>query len=261
MKRILLADIGNTSVHVLTVTGSAFGAEKRLPTALLRGPEGLRLLRRLSRGAETLVAASVVPAASRALRAHCRRSGIECLMAGEDLKIPIRNHYTRPGQVGTDRLLNALAAQRIYRQDCVVIDYGTAITFDVVTRAGAYEGGLIAPGIEISIDALSSRTALLPHIRLEHPKHLIGKDTVESIRSGCAYGIGGLCDRIVQRLRREWSPRARVIATGGYARFMKRYCSAIQQVDDHLVPKGLLITYYESRLAQSPPAAFLRKNI
>lgn len=261
MKRILLVDIGNTSVHFMAASERSWGAEKRLPTPRLQGVEGRRLLGSLAKSGTTLVGASVVPSASRALRTHCKTLGIECWLAGEDLAIPVRNNYTVPKQVGKDRLLNALAAHRIHRKDCIVIDYGTAITFDVVTRDGAYEGGLIAPGVEISIDALSSRTALLPHIRLAHPKRLIGKDTVESIRSGCAYGIGGLCDRIVQRLRASWRPGARVIATGGYARFMQRYCTAIQSVDQYLVPKGLLITYYESHLHQPLPPTFLRKNI
>ena len=261
MRPILLVDIGNTSVHFMSASGRTLGVEKRLPTTRLGGGDGRRMLRSLGGRGSTLIAASVVPSASRALRAHCKALGIECSLAGEDVAIPLRNNYTVPAQVGKDRLLNALAAHRIHRKDCIVIDYGTAITFDVVTREGVYEGGLIAPGVEISIDALSSRTALLPHIRLAHPKRLIGKDTVESIRSGCAYGIGGLCDRIVERLRSDWSSRARVIATGGYARFMQRYCSAIQSVDEYLVPKGLLITYYESRLHQPPPPAILRKNI
>lgn len=244
--RILLVDIGNTSTHVLTAENGSLGPEKRLPTTRLCGADGRAFLRPLSRGAEILVAASVVPAATRALRRLCSDLGVRCLIAGEDLAIPIRNNYTRPAQVGKDRLLNALAAHRLYRKDCIVVDFGTAVTFDVVTASGSYEGGLIAPGIEISIDALNSRTALLPRIRLKHPKRLIGKDTVESIRAGCAYGIGGLCDRIVRRLRREWSPRALVVATGGYARFMQRYCAVLKTVEPLLVPKGLLIAYSES---------------
>ncbi|MCG3176081.1 MAG: Type III pantothenate kinase [Candidatus Omnitrophica bacterium] len=246
----ILVDIGNTSAHAVLARGGRLSGESRIPTAKLGGAQGIAWLRRAVRSAGVgadVVAASVVPSGTRALRRACAQLGARCLVAREDLPIPILNHYARPRQVGTDRLLNALAAHRRFRTDCVVIDFGTAITFDVVSARGVYEGGLIAPGIEISLDALAARTALLPRIRLRAPKGLIGRDTVDSIRAGCAYGIAGLCEGVLRRLRVEWKPRFKVLSTGGYARFMRGYCPELGPIDPLLVPKGLLISYREAK--------------
>ena len=116
-------------------------------------------------------------------------------------------------------------------------------------KKGDYLGGVIAPGIEISLEALFQKTALLPKIRLAHPEGIIGKDTVESIRAGCSYGIGGLCDRVVDEIKKQLSLRPLVIATGGYAKFMSKYCKRIQKIDPDLVLRGIYYTYKEAKNA------------
>jgi len=161
---------------------------------------------------------------------------------GKDLSVPIVNRYKNPKQVGIDRLLNAYAGYRLYRRELIIIDFGTAITFDLVSAKGEYLGGIIAPGIEISLEALFQKTALLPKIRLAHPASMIGRNTTESIRVGCTVGIGGLCDRIVERLRKQHLRHSLVLATGGYAKFMSRYCRSISRIDEDLVLKGIVWT-------------------
>jgi type III pantothenate kinase len=160
--------------------------------------------------------------------------------------VPIINRYRTPREVGVDRLVNALAAHRRYRRAVIVIDFGTAITFDFVSKKGEYLGGVIAPGIETSLEALFQKTALLPRIRMAKPRSVMGRDTVESIRAGCAYGIGGLCDRVVEEIRRHYRSKPLVIATGGYARFMRRYSRSIQKIDGCLTLHGIYQTYRSS---------------
>ena len=162
------------------------------------------------------------------------------------MQAPVRNLYKNPKQVGMDRLMNAVAVHQAYKRNTIVIDFGTAITFDAVSAKGEYLGGVIAPGIEISLNALYERTALLPKIKLAHPKAVIGRDTIESIRSGCSYGMGGLCDRIVLELRKKLGRNALVIATGGYAYFMSQYCTSIRQIDPDLVLRGIFLTYQKN---------------
>jgi type III pantothenate kinase len=197
------------------------------------------------RTVDAVILASVVPAAANALSREIRvKLGLRCLLIGKDIGVPIINLYRKPRQVGVDRLVNALAAHRRYRRAAIVIDFGTAITFDVVSRKGEYLGGVIAPGIEISLEALFQRTALLPRMRMAKPRSVMGRDTVESIRAGCAYGIGGLCDRIVEEIRAHYRFKPLVIATGGYARFMRQYSRSIQKIDDWLTLHGVYQTYH-----------------
>jgi type III pantothenate kinase len=119
------------------------------------------------------------------------------------------------------------------------VDFGTAITVDVVTRKGEYLGGAIAPGLELSLEALASQTALLPKVRLEAPSAVLGRDTASSIRAGIVYGAAALCDGLVGRLKRRYAPRATVVATGGSSRLLGRYATSIRHVRPFLVLEGL----------------------
>ena len=247
---LLAVDVGNTSVHFALrekgVWRSHYRVSTRTPDAALR-----RLLSKRFRNLRGVPAAiaSVVPAKSGILKGHLKRLGLRAYLIGKDLPVPIRNLYRRPKQVGVDRLLNALGAYRRYRREAIVIDFGTAITFDVVGKKGDYLGGVIAPGIEISLEALFQKTAMLPRIRLAHPRHWIGKDTVESIRVGCSVGIGGLCDRTVEAISKKYHLRPVVVATGGYAHFMKRYCRSVRHIAPDLLLEGILATL-RSRLTK-----------
>jgi type III pantothenate kinase len=120
-----------------------------------------------------------------------------------------------------------------------VADFGTAITIDLVTAKGAYLGGIIAPGLELSLEALATRTALLPQVTLRSPQELLGRDTVSSIRSGILFGCAALCDGLIRVLKRRYAPRALVVATGGASALMAKHTTSIDQVRPHLVLEGL----------------------
>ncbi len=244
-KDILAVDIGNTSAHFALYSGGRWKKQFRVKTAeISRGGAGIIRKNIQPKSSPAVVIASVVPSATAALKnITARKLGLETLVIGKDLQVPIANLYKNPRQVGIDRLLNAFAGYALYKQELIVLDFGTAITFDLISKKGEYLGGIIAPGIEITLEALFQKTALLPRIKLAHPKSLIGRDTAESIRVGCTVGIGGLCDRVVEELRKKHLRRARVLATGGYAHFMKRYCRSIDRIDETLVLRGILETY------------------
>jgi len=242
-RAILAVDIGNTSAHFAFFPANGKKREFRVKTSDVAEAGG-SIRKNIPPGVcPDVVIASVVPAASILLKKTVARLGYPVFILGKDLQVPITNRYKNPRQVGLDRLLNGYAAYAEYPQELIIIDFGTAITFDLISKKGEYLGGIIAPGIEITLEALFQKTALLPRIKLAHPASLIGRDTTESIRIGCSVGIGGLCDRIVDELRKHHLKNAKVIATGGYARFMKRYCRAIDKIDDDLVLKGILKTY------------------
>ncbi len=241
--RLIAIDIGNTSIHGALWDGRVWKRHFRVSSRLNAAATKRLLLAGLGKDKQIPIAlASVVPAKGKFVSTFLRAQNRQVLYIGHDAPVPIVNKYKKPKQVGVDRLLNALAAYRRYKKELIVIDFGTAITFDVVSRKGEYLGGVISPGIEISLQALYERTALLPKIQLKHPKHLLGQDTIESIRVGCSVGIGGLCDRIVEAFSKG-SFRPTVIATGGYADFMKRYCHTVQKTHENLNLEGILATF------------------
>jgi len=191
-----------------------------------------------------IIVCSVVPGATRKMQAAIKAvTGVKPLVLGKDIKAPIKNLYKKPGQVGQDRLADAVAAKHIYGAPVIVVDFGTAITFDVVTKAGEYAGGIIFPGLELSLATLSKRAALLPKIRLSEPKALIGRDTVTSMKSGVTYGIASLCDGIISRIQAKYGKRMKIVATGGDAAFVARHTRSIRVVDKNLTLKGLKLIY------------------
>ena len=244
MKDLLAIDVGNTSVHFAFYAKGRWKEEFRIPTRELEAKAASLLKKKYAGKHFDAVIGSVVPKAGQYLKQTIERKlQARVFMIGPKFPVPIANKYKKPSQVGVDRLLSALAAFEKYKKALIVIDFGTAITFDVVSKKGEYLGGVIAPGIEISLEALFQKTALLPRIRLSHPKNRIGKDTVESIRVGCSVGIGGLCDRIVEAIEERYHFKAKVIATGGYASFMSRYCRKFSSIDPRLISKGIYLTY------------------
>jgi type III pantothenate kinase len=149
-----------------------------------------------------------------------------------------------PRDVGAERLVNAVAAYDRVRGACVVVDFGTAITYDVVSEAGEYLGGIISPGAEISIDALYERAAKLPKVELAEPRSLIGKSTVDAIRSGIAYGYAGQVEGILRRLHDELGPDLKVILTGGLAQVVVPFIrETVDEVDDLLTLTGLRLIW------------------
>jgi type III pantothenate kinase len=164
-------------------------------------------------------------------------------VVGQDIKVPIKNNYRYPRQVGQDRLVGAYAAKVFYGVPLIVVDFGTAITFDVVSKKGEYLGGIIVPGIRLTAESLFKKTALLPKVEIARPKELIGRDTKNSILSGIFYGYGSLCDGLVRLINQELQFRPKVIATGGYVEIMQQFSREIQKVDEELIFRGLSLLY------------------
>ncbi len=188
---------------------------------------------------------SVVPRASKMLEEMLRKS-VKAAMIGRDIKVPIINRYKNPRQVGQDRLVGAYGAMKIYGQPLIVVDLGTAITFDVISAKGEYLGGAIVPGLRLSAESLFLKTALLPHIEIQAPRHIIGRTTQESILSGLFYGYGSLCSGFIDLISRQMKAKPKVILTGGHTHLMKKFVSPkIRIIDEDLVFKGI---YFLSNL-------------
>jgi type III pantothenate kinase len=247
MGYVLAVNIGNTNISAAVVRSGRLVAKARVPThspAQYRTLFG-KLLRaaKARRGDVTeAVIASVVPPALSRIEAHLRTAGIRNLtVLGRDAEVPIVNRHRRKGEVGQDRRVNAFAAASIYGAPCVIVSFGTAITFDTVSRKREHVCGLIAPGIAMSLWGLHRRTALLPKVGIAPASSIIGKDTADSMRGGVLIGFGAMCDALIARYRRLVGPRARVIATGGDAALMSRYAASVRVVDEDLTLKGLAL--------------------
>jgi type III pantothenate kinase len=168
----------------------------------------------------------------------------EMLVVGPSIRTGMPIRIDNPREVGADRLVNAVAAYERVGDTCLVVDFGTAITYDAVSAAGEYLGGIITPGAEISIDALYERAAKLPKVELAEPRALIGKSTVDAIRSGIVFGFAGQVEGIVRRLRAELGPTTFVIATGGLAGLLVPFIrETIDEVDDLLTLIGLRLIW------------------
>lgn len=172
-----------------------------------------------------------------------RYAGTKPLVVGPGIKTGMPILTDDPREVGADRIVNAVAAYSIYRSSIIVVDFGTAITFDYVTKKGEYAGGAIAPGIAIASEALFQSTALLARVGFAKPRHIVGKNTEESLKSGIFYGFVGLIDGIVERMKEEVGSKPKVIATGGLAPLVIKESRTITDVDEFLILKGLKIIY------------------
>jgi type III pantothenate kinase len=245
-KNTLAIDIGNTNVTIGIFKGTNLLGKTKIPTGsyssyvrrfktLIKG-SGLEL-----NSVDGAIVSSVVPLALARLMAELRRmSGtIKITIIGRDKKVPIRNRYRIKKEVGQDRLVNAYAAKALYGAPAVIIDFGTAITFDIISKKGDYLGGLIIPGIKLSLSSLYRNTALLPNVELKAAASIIGKDTVNSMRGGILFGFAAMCDGLAAQYRKILGKSAKVIATGGNAALIKRYAKSIQHVDEDLILKGL----------------------
>jgi type III pantothenate kinase len=172
-----------------------------------------------------------------------RYLGHEMPVVGPGLRTGMPIRYDNPREIGPDRLVNAVAGYARAGGPCVVVDFGTAVTHDIVSADGEYLGGVIFPGVEISLEALSERAAALPRIDLVEPRSLIGKSTVDAIRSGMIFGYAAMVDGILRRLRDELGDGTRAIATGGLAHVVVPFCECIDDVDDLLTLQGLRLIW------------------
>jgi type III pantothenate kinase len=255
---LLAVDVGNSNITVGSFRNGSLVAVRRAATPRGGTADELELLveglLRLDDAAfadvSAVVAASVVPAVSAALEAvAARRERPLLLAAAGTVPLPIR--VDRPGEVGADRLVNALAAARLYGTPAVVVDLGTATTFDCVAGDGAFVGGAIAPGIELGLEALATRTAKLPRVELRSPDRAIGRDTVSAIQSGAVLGYQFLVTGLLARIRRELADASdvapadvHVVLTGGISGMpWASTLEGVEAIDPHLTLKGLAILH------------------
>src|SRR5256714_7199218 len=251
---LLVVDVGNTQTHFGVFKDGRTELAEHWRFATVRDSTGDELGAALSnlldlRGLsfadvdESIVSSTVPQLSEQWTQMADRYLGHHMLVVGPSIRTGMPIRYDNPHEVGADRLANAVAAYERVKDACVVVDFGTAITYDVVSPAGEYLGGIITPGAEISIDALYQRAAKLPKVELEPPRSLVGKSTVDAIRSGIVYGFAAQVDGIVRRLRAELGEEADAIATGGHADVVVPHTETIDEVDDLLTLTGLRLIH------------------
>jgi len=202
------------------------------------------------------ILASVVPPLTEPMVALAEKAfGIEPMVVGPGIRTGMALLVDTPREVGADRIVNAVAAFEKVRGPVIVVDFGTATTFDCVTPKGEYAGGVICPGIQISADALFTRAAKLPRVEIAKPAKVLGKNTVHSMQSGIVYGYVGLVDGLVDRLADELGHPSHVVATGGLARVIAPLSRTVKEVDDELTLTGLRILHERNDKSAPPPTS------
>ena len=253
MARVLLVvDVGNTQTHFGTFRDGELHEHWRFATVRVSTADELgAALRNLlelrdvsMEDIDASIVSSTVPTLAPEWREMAARYlGHEMLVVGPGVRTGMPIRYDNPREIGPDRLVNAVAAYARVAGSCVVVDFGTAITYDAISGDGEYLGGIISPGVEISLEALTERAAALPRIDVTAPRSLIGKTTVDAIRSGIIYGTAGQVDSIVRRLRAELGAGTHTIATGGLSGAIVPYCETVDEVDDLLTLTGLRLIH------------------
>jgi len=248
---LLAVDVGNTQTHIGAFDGADLAADWRLSTkpdstadelslvvSGLIGMSGLSL-----DDVDGSIVATVVPELGSAYLQLFERGGLAAMEVGPQLKTGMPIRVDNPHELGADRLVNAVAAFDHVGGACVTVDFGTSTNFDAVSAEGEYLGGAIGPGLEISIEALSERTAKLPRIDLAEPPSAIGRNTQAAMQSGFVYGFAALVDGLAHRVGSEVGDDARLIATGGLAGAIAPYCETVDEIDPLLTLKGLRIIH------------------
>jgi len=246
---LLAIEQGNTNTLFAVHDGRAWIAQWRTATESGRTADEYAVWLSQLLGMQSLklgdldgcIISSVVPQSIFNLRNLSRRYlSVEPLVIGDNVDLGMTARITKPSEAGADRLVNAIGAHLIYPGDLIVIDSGTATTFDVVAADGAFEGGLIAPGINLSLQALHEAAAMLPRIAIQRPERVIGKDTVSNMQSGVFWGYVALIEGLVARIKAEWGKPMTVIGTGGVASLFEGATDSIDRFDPDLTIRGLL---------------------
>ena len=255
---LLAIDVGNTNMVFGLYDGDKLRGSFRISTNSERTSDELGMLiaqyyhfHEISCAETTaVVIASVVPPVMYTLINAIRKYlFVQPVIAGRDADIGIENCYANPREVGADRLVNAVSAVRKYGKPLIIVDIGTATTFDAIDENGAYQGGAIFPGLKVAMEALFLKASKLPRVDIERPENAIGKTTVQSMQSGAVRGYVGALTGIITDIQKELGGKARVVATGGMGRMMAEYCDLIDDVDPNLTLEGLRLIYENNREA------------
>jgi len=256
MSNLLVVDVGNTNVVLGIYRGDALVGSWRLATARERTADEYGILTKQLIGdvagkLDGAVVSSVVPPLNRAFSWMIdQHFGVEALFVEPGVKTGIAIHVDNPQEVGADRIVNCVAAFERHGGPTIIVDFGTATTFDVVTANAEYVGGVIAPGINISAEALFARASRLPRVDIRRPPTVIGTNTVVNMQSGLYFGYLGLVDGILTRMKKEVHGVKKVIATGGLAQLLSADSEHIEEVHEDLTLEGLKIIYDRNRTAK-----------
>jgi len=235
----LLIDVSNSFTKLAFATRRRVAKATRIPTEKLTAESLRRFLRR--KKIDIVAVSSVVPKKNALIRAAVKKTRVVLLSSGIELGVGI--DYPKPKEIGADRLANAVAVTAFYGCPAIVVDFGTAVTFDIVSANRKYIGGVIAPGLESMTNFLYRRTALLPKLSMKEPRSAVGRSTIEAMRAGAVIGYRGLVREIIGQIKKERFPRQRVhvIATGGYAGLIAKRLGEIDSVHPNLTLEGLRI--------------------
>jgi type III pantothenate kinase len=253
---LLVVDVGNTNTVLGLFDGEQLVHDWRIRTVVDHTVDEYGMLiynlyktsRISSRTINNIIISCVVPPMLNILEPLCQKYfNLKPLIVGPGVKTGMPIYYDNPKEVGADRIVNAVAGYEKYKRDLIIVDFGTATTFDYISAKGEYMGGCISPGIMISSEALFERAAKLPRVELSKPKSIVAKDTVSSMQAGIMYGYAGLVDGICDRIKAEVKSNPLVVATGGLAKIVAPETKSINVVDEMLTLEGLRIIYLRNR--------------
>ena len=257
---ILAVDIGNSNIVIGGIDGNDIRFEARLRTDATKTSDeyciDLKIILDVygvdTSDVEGMIVASVVPQVLNSVKTALKKlTGKNALVVGPGLKTGLNIKIENPAQTGADLVVGCVAALREHKPPLIVIDMGTATTMIVLDETGALIGGCICPGVKISLDALTDRTALLPGLQLDQPKRAIGRNTIDCMRSGIMMGNACMLDGMVQRMEEELGQKTTVVITGGIAKFVEPLCKTEMIYDKDLLLKGLATLYRENTVTAS----------
>lgn len=254
---LLALDIGNTNTVLGLFKGDRIVQEWRIRTEVNATVDEYGILLRSLFAAcdmtmgevEHVIISCVVPPVLNAVERFCKKYfNIAPLVVGPGIKTGMPIFYDNPKEVGADRIVNAVAAYEVFKRACIVVDFGTATTFDYISDRGEYLGGVISPGIMISCEALFQKASKLPRVEIfARPLSILAKNTISSMNAGIVYGYAGLVEGIISRMKREIGADLKVVATGGLAALIASECPEIEEVDEYLTLRGLRIIFERNR--------------